>query len=506
MHVIFHQHPPIVNAIHAPIRRLNYLGRPQLRTPRDPTFAAPNAPSAGPGITVSYDPRQARFLSFSEATRDFEGGTDTPRAYLERCLERIEALEPQIHAFVELDLKGARIAADAATERWRRRTPLAPIDGLPVGIKDCFDVCGWHTRVNSRLFSDNVASIDAAHVDALRRGGAVIVGKTTTTELTMALPAATLNPWNTAHTPGGSSSGSAAAVAAGMLPLATGSQVRGSVIRPASICGVLGMKPSFGALNRYGGVEITPSLNHLGFLSGSLSDTWQAAHHIASVVGGDPGFAPLAGGAQVPSPQRPTRLARQYTCGWPKTDEASKEAFDKWLRELPASGVEIVEPAASAELTAYEEATARTPEFFFDILAWELRWPLRALNEVRPGLISDGILGHLRKAERMTLADYQRALDARDRLREWHGALASKVDGFVTLADIGAGQRGLPPAGTPWYNDASSAIGAPTYNLPVLTVEDLPLGIQLMGFVGGDEILTAHARWLLEASGSSTAR
>jgi Asp-tRNA(Asn)/Glu-tRNA(Gln) amidotransferase A subunit family amidase len=160
-----------------------------------------------------------------------------------------------------------------------------------------------------------------------------------------------------------------------------------------------------------------------------------------------------------------------------------------------------VEPAAAAELAAYEEATTRTPDFFFDILAWELRWPLRALNDERPGLISDGILGHLRKAEQMSAADYQRALTARDRLRELHGALAGRLDGFVTLAHIGAGQRGLPAVGTPWYNDASSAVGAPTFNLPVLSVEDLPLGIQLMGFAGGDENLTAHARWLLEALG-----
>src|SRR4029077_3824026 len=103
------------------------------------------------------------------------------------------------------------------------------------------------------LFADNLPAVDAAHVDALRRGGAIIVGKTTTTELTMALPAPTWNPWDTTRTPGGSSSGSAAAVAASMLPLATGSQVRGSIIRPASICGVIGMKPSYGALNRYGG-------------------------------------------------------------------------------------------------------------------------------------------------------------------------------------------------------------------------------------------------------------
>ena len=455
---------------------------------------------------MSYDPREARFLCFSEARQSFARGTDTPRAYLEQCLERIEQLEPELRAFVQLDTAGARAAADASSLRWQSGTPLSQVDGMPVGIKDCFDVQGWPTELNSALFRGNIAALDAAHVDALRRGGALIVGKTTTTELTMALPAPTVNPWNSAHTPGGSSSGSAAAVAASMLPLATGSQVRGSVIRPASICGVVGMKPTFGALNRYGGIEITPSLNHLGLLGGTVSDIWEAAHHIGTVVGGDPGYVPLAGAATVPAARLPARLARQYTCGWPKTDEPSKSAFEELLRRLAAGGVEVVEPEASAELTAYEVATARTPEFFFDILAWELRWPLRVLNESRPGLISDGILAHIRKAEQMSVDDYRHALQAREHLRALHRALRGRVDAFLTLAHIGAGQAGLPPVGTPWYNDASSAIGAPTYGLPLLAIGGLPLGVQLMGFEGGDEILTAYARGLLEAFGSSAAR
>lgn len=455
---------------------------------------------------MTYDPRKAAFLCFAEAKRAFSLGADTPRAFLERCITQIERLEPQIQAFVLLTLEEARKAADASTKRWKDGCPLSSVDGLPVAIKDCFDVRGVTTQVNSGLFTDNVASTDAAHVDALRRGGALIVGKTTTTELTMALPARTLNPWNTQRTPGGSSSGSAAAVAALMLPLATGSQVRGSVIRPASICGVIGMKPTFGAINRYGGVELTPSLNHLGFLGGTLSDVWEAAHHIASVVGGDPGYEPLCGSASVPSSRRPLRLARQHTCGWPKTDDASKAAFESFLGVLRAQDVEIVDTDASDELTAYEDATARTPEFFFDILSWELRWPLRTWNENRPGLVSDGILGYIRKAEQMCTGDYRKALVARERLRSLHRAFTGRLDGFITLAHIGPGQLGQPLVGTPWYNDASSAIGAPTFNLPVLATQDMPLGVQLMGFEGQDETLCAHARWLLETGDSSTAR
>ncbi len=172
----------------------------------------------------------------------------------------------------------------------------------------------------------------------------------------MALPAPTWNPWDLTRTPGGSSSGSAAAVAASMLPLATGSQVRGSTIRPASICGIVGFKPTYGALNRYGGFDPSPSLNHLGILAGTLSDAWQAAHWIAATVGGDPGYPALAGGAELPTARRPVRLARQYTYGWRETDEASKAEFEALLRRLSEAGIEIVEPTASDALGAYEDS------------------------------------------------------------------------------------------------------------------------------------------------------
>jgi Asp-tRNA(Asn)/Glu-tRNA(Gln) amidotransferase A subunit family amidase len=451
---------------------------------------------------MAYDPRSANYLCFAEARAAFAAGSDTPREFLERCLETIAALEPKILAFVRLDRDGALAAADRATERWRANRPLSLVDGMPVGIKDCYDVRGMPTEVNSRMFKDNMATLDAAHVDALRRGGAVILGKTTTTELTMALPAPTVNPWDVTRTPGGSSSGSAASVAARMLPLATGSQVRGSVIRPASICGIVGMKPTYGALNRNGGFDPSPSFNHLGFLGGTLIDIWQAAHHIASRVGGDPGYPALAAGPDLPAPVKPRRLARQYTYGWSQTDDASKDLFEAFLRTLATKGVEIVEPPAGDEFAAYEQATAKTPEFFFDAMLWEFRWPLRAWRDLKPGTLSEAIEGFIASAEKMTLADYERAAAKREHLRALHRALAGKVDGFITLAHIGPGQKGQPKVGTPWYNDASSAIGAPTVNLPLLVAENAPLGVQLMGFEGADAPLVAQARWMLEAFGA----
>jgi Asp-tRNA(Asn)/Glu-tRNA(Gln) amidotransferase A subunit family amidase len=456
------------------------------------------------GGAVDYDPRSARYLCFAGARQDFAGGSDTPRAYLERCLERIAESEPKVKAFVAIDAEGARSAADASSTRWRTGRPLSAVDGLPVGIKDCFDVKNFVTACNSALFAGNRATIDAAHVDALRRGGALIVGKTVTTELTMALPGPTWNPWDLGRTPGGSSSGSAAAVAAGMLPLATGSQVRGSVICPASICGVVGMKPTFGALNRAGGIDPSPSCNHLGFLGGTLTDVWEAAQHIAAVVGGDPGCEPLAGSATLPFARKPVRLARQYTAGWPHTEEASRAIFARFLREVAALGIEVIEPQASDELAAYEEATARVPEFFFDVMLWELRWPFRIWREAMPQALSEPMTTYITRAEEMTPDDYRCALRRRADLRARHHALAGKVDGFITLAHIGAGQKGQPRGGTPWYNDASSAIGAPSFNLPLLAVEGVPLGVQIMGFEGADEGLTAMAHWLLGAFDSQT--
>jgi Asp-tRNA(Asn)/Glu-tRNA(Gln) amidotransferase A subunit family amidase len=412
-------------------------------------------------------------------------------------LDQIASLEPQIRAFAYLDIAGAQANADLAGERWRSGRPLSKVDGMPVGIKDCFDVKGMPTEVNSALFRGNMAALDAAHVDALRRGGAIIVGKTTTTELTMALPPPTWNPWDLRRTPGGSSAGSAAAVAAKMLPVATGSQVRGSVIRPASICGVIGMKPTFGALNRCGGVDPSPSLNHLGFLGGTLTDVWAVAHQIATLAGGDPGYPIFAGGPQLPAEHRPLRLARQYTSGWPRTDDASKSAFERFLHDLTALGVDILEPQSSLELNEYEVMTSRTPEFFFDLMLWELRWPMRIWREERPQAMSDNVRGYVAKAEEMCAGDYQRALAKRELLRMQHRALAGKVDAFITLAHIGPGQLGQPSVGTPWYNDASSAIGAPTFNLPVLVVDGAPLGVQIMGFEGKDEELAALAQWFI---------
>src|SRR3974377_249377 len=181
------------------------------------------------------------------ATTQCAAGKDSPRDFLERCLTSLEDWEPKIRAFVTLDLAAARAQADASTKRRRAGTPLSPIDGMPVGIKDIIETIDMPTQNGSPLFAGFRSERDGASVAALREAGGVIIGKTVTTEFASIEPRGTRNPWDTARTPGGSSSGSAAAVAVGAISAGLGTQVLGSILRPAGFCGCFRVKPTGGA-------------------------------------------------------------------------------------------------------------------------------------------------------------------------------------------------------------------------------------------------------------------
>ena len=249
------------------------------------------------------------------AARDSASGASTPRQFLEQSLALLEQWEPRIGAFVCTNLPEARAAADRATARWRAGKPASPIDGMPVGIKDIFETVDMPTEMGSPLYAGWLANKDAASVRALRDAGAVIVGKTVTTEFAASQPRGTRNPWNTAHTPGGSSSGSAASVAAGIVSAALGTQVIGSTIRPASFCGTIGFKPSVNAINRQGSHDYQ-SQSCTGILGPSLEDTWQVAYEIVARVGGDAGTPGLQGPGELPAAKKPRALAMLETAGW----------------------------------------------------------------------------------------------------------------------------------------------------------------------------------------------
>jgi len=250
----------------------------------------------------TYDPKTANLLSFHDSVPAFVDGSDTPRAYLERGIETIEAREPDLKAFVTLNLAGAREAADASTARYKDGRPLSELDGLPVALKDVHETEDMPMQVGSPIYEGWSSGWDGAIVYWLRKCGAAIVGKTVTTEFAFATPGPSRNPWDTSRTPGGSSSGSGAAVGGRMVPIATGSQVRGSILRPAAYCGAYTLKASFGAINPGGGFPSAPSLIHVGFIAGTLADLWTTSHCI-SHTGGAPRDTPASPGpAPCPGP------------------------------------------------------------------------------------------------------------------------------------------------------------------------------------------------------------
>src|SRR5437763_4339772 len=275
--------------------------------------------------------------SFFSATADFASGLDTPREFLERCLARLEAFE-NVGAFVCHDSASARAAADRSAARWRDGHPLSSIDGMPLGIKDIIETADMPTEQGSPLFIGWRAGRDAASVAALREAGAVILGKVVTTEFAATEPRGTRNPWDRERTPGGSSSGSAAAVACGMVPAALGTQVVGSILRPASFCGCIGFKPSVAGLNRGGSFHYF-SQSCPGVLAASLEDAWLVAVNIAARAGGDPGYPGLQGPPEPPPAQRPRALAVLQTAGWEDAAPDARHAFETAAARLAEAGI-----------------------------------------------------------------------------------------------------------------------------------------------------------------------
>src|ERR1700761_2974003 len=284
----------------------------------------------------SYQPDRFSPLTFHTQRAAFEAGSDTPRAYLERCLETIAAKESVVRAWVALNENGARAQADASTERWRSGRPLSQIDGMPVGIKDLLETKDMPTQLGCAAFTGNFPKRDNAAVWALREAGAIILGKTVTTELGGAHPGPTRNPFDPAHTPGGSSSGSAAAVGALMVPAAIGTQVGGSIIRPASYCGNYALKPTQGAINR--GERQATSMSTHGPHAGSLEDMWAVAIAIALRAGSDPGREALTGTVALPTAHKPRALAVMETEGWSALDDGTRAAFEQIIAQLAGAG------------------------------------------------------------------------------------------------------------------------------------------------------------------------
>lgn len=456
----------------------------------------------------AYDPATHRPLTFHDRVPAFRDGSDSPRAYLERCLETIAAREPDVLAWVVTNEDGARAAADAASDRYKANRPLSAIDGMPVGIKDLLQTRDMPTQMGSPLYKGHHTHADSASIQALRRAGAVVLGKTVTTELGFSHPGPTRNPFDPSRTPGGSSSGSAAAVGAGMVPAALGTQVVGSIIRPASFCANFAIKPTMGALNR--GERTGLSQSHLGVHAGSLQDMWAVAYEIARHAGGDPGYPGLYGEEAPAAPRKPSHLILTETEGWSQIDEATRRAFEAVLEQLRRQGVQVLTRADSPTIEAFEESIAHSLELARDICCWELRWTLRNLADKDQSLMSESLRTRLGIGEAMTAKDYRLALDRRERMRARFRALAPFADACITLSSAGpapllddANAKGEPgithQTGLPAFNAATSALGCPAITLPLLAVRGMPVGVQLLGQPHRDQELSGYAAWLMQA-------
>ena len=455
---------------------------------------------------TAYDPRTYKGCTFHDARDAFADGSDTPIAYLERCLEVVAAREPVVKAFASLNEETARAAAEASTKRWKSGNPLSAIDGMPVGIKDLLETKDMPTQMGCAAFDGNFPKNDNAAVWALRQAGAVIFGKTVTAELGGNHPGPTTNPFDTTRTAGGSSSGSAAAVGGAMMPAAIGTQVGGSIIRPAAFCGNFALKPSQGAIHR--GERQATSMSTHGPHAACIEDMWQVAIEIATRVGGDPGQAGLMGPVTTPHPVRPERLIALEMEGWPKLDTDTVSAFEQLIDGLQKAGVTVLRRKDHTWIESLETNIANATAVCRMITAWENRWFLRNLVNRSPDGVSARGQGGLAKSEEMTPDDYRALLLARETARICHKALAQLADGCITLACPGPaplwpgdipGQPLAPePTGDAVFNYPSSILGAPVVTVPMMAVRGMPVGMQIMGQHNEDARMTGMARWIHE--------
>jgi Asp-tRNA(Asn)/Glu-tRNA(Gln) amidotransferase A subunit family amidase len=457
--------------------------------------------------TGSYDPRTFKALTFHDAAQRFRDGGDTPRAYLERCLEAIAAREPTVKALAATNFDGARAAADQSSARWKANQQLSPIDGLPIGIKDLLETKDMPTEMGCVAYRGNFPKRDNPAVWALRQAGAVILAKTTTAELGGAHPPATTNPFDAGRTAGGSSSGSAAAVGARMMPAAIGTQVGGSIIRPAAYCGNFALKPTQGGINR--GERQATSMSTHGVHAGCIEDMWQVSIEIAMRAGGDRGSRGLTGLATPPQAVRPQRLMVLETEGFARLDEKTKAGFAQVLEQIAHTGVKLLTRRDCAEVESLERAIGNATAVASGITGWENRWGTRNLVDLHPDGVSARAKSVLAKAEAMSVTDYRGLLLDRELAQATHARLSGFADAAITLACPGPaplwsgdepGKPLLPrPTGDAVFNYPSSMLFAPCVTVPLMSVDGMPVGVQLMGQQHEDERMTALARWLAGA-------
>jgi Asp-tRNA(Asn)/Glu-tRNA(Gln) amidotransferase A subunit family amidase len=429
-------------------------------------------------------------MTGAQAARAIAAGEITSEALVRACLDRIEARDEDVGAWIWLDPELALESARAADRVLARGNGVGPLHGVPVGIKDIIETRDMPTQNGFAGHEGRHTHRDAFCVSQLRDAGAVILGKTVTTELAVRTPGKTRHPRRPSHTPGGSSSGSGAAVADGQVPLALGTQTGGSVIRPASFCGVHGFKPSFGLIGRTGVTQMAPWLDTVGAYGRSIEDVALVAEQMLATDAGDPqaiarSRPPLTRIAMAEPPRRP-RLAFARTAIWEKAEPAARKAIEDFAAGLGADCREIELPGWMAE-------------------AWEWHRTLQIygiaqcygpLADEHGDKMSQSLRDRVADGRGMTEASYREAIAGRERLSSALDEIYAEYDAILCLPATGIAPEDLTWTGDPIFNSFWTYAGTPCVSLPLLEIDGMPLGVQLTGRRGGDGPLLRTARWV----------
>lgn len=409
----------------------------------------------------------------------------------EAALGRIREREPSVEAWAWHDPDFARHQAKALDDYRASGRPIGPLHGLPVGIKDIVDTVRIPTENGTVVDQGRVPIADAAVVEKLKAAGAVIMGKTVTTELALFQPAKTRNPVDPEHSPGGSSAGSAAAVAAGMVSFAIGSQTAGSIVRPASFCGTVGFKPTFGCISRRGVLAQAPSLDTLGVLAADVAGAAMLAEVLFGHDPNDPATAPAPPprllDTALAEPPLPPVFAFVRTPYWDRADAAVHAAFEELVELLGEQCFAVELPPVFAEAD-----TIRQRIQFAELAKCYYGYARRGFDRLSPGM-----QGAIERGNATLARDYIAALDWADVLNAGLDEIFERCDAILTPAATGPAPAFTEGTGDPVFNGLWTLCRTPAVTVPVFeTAAGLPMGAQLVGRRGDDGRLLRTARWL----------
>ncbi|MGQ4808133.1 putative amidase AmiD [Candidatus Entotheonellaceae bacterium PAL068K] len=416
----------------------------------------------------------------------------SPVAIAEDCLKRIDTLEPRLQAWVTLDRQGAIEAAKRCEQRIQRREEVGLLAGAPVGLKDIFYTAGLLTTAGSQVYADFVPDYDATSVVRLKEAGATIMGKAVTTEFATSDPSPTRNPWNTAHTPGGSSSGSAVAVSARMIPAALGSQTGGSTLRPAAYTGIIGLKASYGRISRYGVIPVSWCLDHVGILVRSVADAATLLQAIAGPDPHDPGALTEPVGAYTTAVQQadtPPRIGVLHGYFADHAEAETRQHTDAVAQKLARAGAVVQDVAlppsfgsvlAAQRLIMKVEMAAFHADMF---MTQRHRYRPKIRESIESGLVTPGV-------------DYLRAQRLRRLFQDEVSDMFQAVDVLLTPATPAPAPRDRSTTGDASFQAPWTYAGVPAMALPSgLSESGMPLGIQLIAPRLQEECLLRAARW-----------